>query len=283
LRRLMSYNNPEPSQLANSNLARPFPKFGSIQVMSAPGSSEYNALYLKVQRRFSQGVSFLSSFSYGKSTDNGSGIRTSDGDSLTPSNNYDLELETGLSAFDFRRRWTTSWLWDLPFGRNRAHMNRGGAADLVLGGWQLGGILTLQDGFPFTVTCGPGTIQNGGGACYPDATGVDWQLSGDDQTRTRWFNTAAFADRIPADGPFRYGTVHRNSLIGPGIFSLDASANKRFMIGTKYLEARIEAFNLPNRPIWNQPGSQLRTPNYGVITSTRLDSRQIQLGVKFVF
>jgi hypothetical protein len=284
LRRLMSYNNPEPSQLANTNLARPFPQFGSIQVMNAPGQSHYNALYLKVQRRFSQGVSFLSSFSYGKSIDNGSGIRTSDGDSLTPSNNYDLELETGLSAFDFRKRWTTSWLWDLPFGRNRQFMNRGGVVDFVLGGWQVGGIFTLQDGFPFTVTCGPGNVQNGGGVCYPDATAIDWRLSGSERTRTRYFNPDAFVDRNPAGGPFRYGTVHRNSLIGPGIVSLDASANKRFQIGTsRYLEARIEVFNLPNAPIWNQPGSQLRTPNYGVITSTRLDSRQIQLGVKFVF
>jgi len=283
LRRLMSYNNPEPSQLANTNLARPFPLFGSVQVMSAPSSSHYNALYLKLQKRFSQGISFLSSFSYGKSIDNGSGVRTTDGDSLTPSNNYDLGLETGLSAFDFRKRWTTSWLWDLPFGKNRALLNHGGPVDFVLGGWQLGGILTLQDGFPFTVTCGPGNIQNGGGACYPDFTGVDWRLPSDQQTRTRFFNTDAFVDRSPATGAFRYGTVPRNSLIGPGIISLDASANKRFMMGSKYLEARIEVFNLPNRPIFNQPGSQLRTPNYGVLTSTRLDSRQIQVGLKFVF
>jgi Carboxypeptidase regulatory-like domain len=282
LRRLMSYNNPEPSQLANSNLARPFPLFGSVQLMSAPSSSHYNALYLKLQKRFSQGVSFLSSFSYGKSIDNGSGVRTTDGDSLTPSNNYDLGLETGLSAFDFRRRWTTSWLWDLPFGRNRALLNRGGVADVVLGGWQLGGILTLQDGFPFTVLCGPGNIQNGGGVCYPDATGVDWQLPSDQQTRTRFFNTDAFVDRNTT-GPFRYGTVPRNSLIGPGIISLDASANKRFSFGSRYLEARIEAFNLPNRPIFNQPGNQLRTPNFGVLTSTRIDSRQVQVGLKFVF
>jgi hypothetical protein len=283
LRRLMSYNNPEPSQQANSNLARPFPLFGSVQVMAAPSSSEYNALYLKLQKRFSQGVSFLSSFSYGKSIDNGSGIRTSDGDSLTPSNNYDLGLETGLSAFDFRRRWTTSWLWDLPIGEGRKWLNRGGAVDLVLGGWQVGGILTLQDGFPFTVTCGPGNIQNGGGPCYPDATGIDWRLSGDERTRTRYFNTDAFVDRLPAGGPFRYGTVPRNSLIGPGIISLDASANKRFMMGSKYLELRLEAFNLPNHPIFGQPGTQLRTPNYGVITSTRLDSRQVQVGLKYVF
>src|SRR6058998_779473 len=65
LRRLMSYNNPEPSQLANTNLARPFPLFGSVQVMAAPSSSHYNALYLKLQKRFSQGVSFLSSFRTG--------------------------------------------------------------------------------------------------------------------------------------------------------------------------------------------------------------------------
>jgi len=284
LRRLMSYNNPEPSQLANSNLARPFPKFGSIQVMSAPGHSSYHALYLKLQRRFSRGFTFLSSFSWGKSIDNGSGIRTTDGDSLTPSNNYDLDLERGLSAFDFRRRLTTTWLWELPFGRDKHWMNEGGVAAAVLGGWQFGGILTLQDGFPFTVTCGPGNIQNGGGICYPDSTGVDWRLARNERTRTRYFNTEAFVDRNPAGGPFRYGTVGRNSLIGPGFISLDASANKKFTLsGDTHLELRVEAFNLPNLPIWNQPGSQLRTPNFGVINSTRLDSRQVQVGLKLVF
>ncbi len=284
LRRLQSYNNPEPSQLPNSNDARPFPQFGSIQVMNAPSHSHYHALYLKVQKRFSHGLSFLSSFSYGKSIDNGSGIRTSDGDSLTPSNNYNLGLETGLSAFDFRKRWTSSWIWEVPVGKDRRYMNRGGVADFVLGGWQLGGILTLQDGFPFTVTCGPGNVQNGGGACYPDynPTGGDWQL--DNPTRTKYFNTDAFIDRDPALGTnFRYGTVKRNSLIGPGITSLDMSIDKKFAVGGDYFEFRAEIFNVPNVPIWSQPGAQLRTPNFGVITSTRMDSRQIQFGLKYVF
>jgi hypothetical protein len=134
------------------------------------------------------------------------------------------------------------------------------------------------------VNCGPGNIQNGGGICYPDATGIDWQLSGDERSRTRWFNADAFVDRNPATGNFRYGTVARNSLIGPGIVSIDASANKRFSLGAaRYAELRLEIFNLPNHPIWNQPGNQLRTPNFGVITSTRMDSRQIQIGVKVAF
>jgi hypothetical protein len=283
LRRLMSYNNPVPSQEPNTNNARPFPKFGSIQVMSAPGHSSYHALYLKVQRRFADGLSFLSSFSYSKSIDDGSGVRTTDGDSLTPSNQYDLRLERGLSAFDFRKRWTTSFLWELPFGREGRWLKSPGISDVILGGWQVSGILTMQDGFPFTVQCGPGNIQNGGGICYPDATGVDWRLPGSERSRTRWFNTDAFVDRNPAGGPFRYGTVARNSLIGPGFVSLDASANKRFMLGGQHLEFRVEVFNVPNLPIWGQPGNQLRTPNFGVINSTRLDSRQIQLGLKFVF
>ena len=125
LRRLQTYNNTEPSALADANLSRPFPHLGGMQVMNAPSHSKYNAVYIKTQKRFSQGISFLSSFSYGKSIDNGSGIRTSVGDPLTPSNNYDLELETGPSAFDFRKRWTTSWIWELPFGQDRRFMNRG--------------------------------------------------------------------------------------------------------------------------------------------------------------
>jgi hypothetical protein len=229
-------------------------------------------------------LSFLSSFAWGKSIDNGSGIRTSDGDSLTPSNNYNLELERGLSAFDFRRRWTSSWLWELPIGKGRRLLSGGGVADFFLGGWQLGGILSLQDGFPFTVLCGPGNIQNGGGVCYPDSTGANPNLERDQQTRTRFFNTDAYVDRIPASGNFRYGTTARNSVIGPGIISFDASLNKKFnFTESTYLEFRTEVFNAPNHPIWNPPGNQLRTPNYGVITSTKIDSRQIQFGLKLVF
>nr|MDQ3010610.1 hypothetical protein [Acidobacteriota bacterium] len=284
LRRLQTYNQTRPSQLANTNLSRPFPKFGGFQVMNAPSHSSYHALYLKVQQRFAHGLSFLASYAYSKSIDNGSGIRTTDGDSLTPSNDYNLQLERGLSAFDFRQRLTTSWLWDIPVGKGRRFLSDSRALDLILGGWQLGGILTLQDGFPFTVLCGPGNIQNGGGVCYPDSTGANPNLPDDQKLRTRFFNTDAYVDRIPATGDFRFGTTGRNSVIGPGIISFDASINKKFnFTETTYLEFRTEVFNAPNHPIWSPPGNTLRTTNYGVITSTKIDSRQIQFGLKLVF
>ena len=165
--------------------------------MSAPSHSTYHALQAKLQRRFSRGFTLLGSFAYGRSIDNGSGVRTTDGDSLTPSNNYDLRLERGLSAFDFRRRLTTSWLWDLPLGANT-----------LLRGWQLGGILTMQDGFPFTVLCGPGNIQNGGGACYPDATGANPNLARNQQTRTHFFNIDALTSFVPS--PRRLENVVEN-------------------------------------------------------------------------
>jgi hypothetical protein len=72
-------------------------------------------------------------------------------------------------------------------------------------------------------------------------------------------------------------------VIGPGIFSFDVSLNKKFnLTESKYFEFRTEVFNLPNHPIWNPPGNQIGTPDYGVINSTRIDSRQLQFALKLV-
>ena len=227
LRRLMSYNNPEPSQQANSNLARPFPQFGSIQVMSAPGHSNYHALYLKVQRRFSQGLSFLSSFSYGKSIDNGSGVRTTDGDSLTPVEQLQPRardravgvrlpppLDDVVAVGPAGRQGQA-----LPEPRRRVRLDRRRLADRRHR--DAAGRLPVHR----PVRRGHDPERRRRLLSRSDRRGVG---AADDRTRTRWFNTNAFVDRNPAGGPFRYGTVARNSLIGPGIVSVDASANKRF-------------------------------------------------------
>jgi hypothetical protein len=285
LRRLTTYNQTRPSSSPDPNLTRPFPQFGGMQNMNAPSHSSYHALQVRLQQRFAHGFTVLGSYAYGKSIDNGSGIRTTDLDSLTPSDDYNLELERGLSAFDFRQRLTASWLWDLPFGKGQRFMNTGGIANAILGGWQLGGILTLQDGFPLTAQCLSGAIQNGGGICYPNATGISPNFkSRSEKKRERFFNTDAFVDLAPGRPAFQFGNAARNTIIGPGIISFDASANKRFSFSeSKYLEFRTEFFNMPNHPIFSPPGRDLRTTNYGVITSTKIDSRQIQFGLKFVF
>ncbi len=290
LRRLTSYNNPEPRP-GNPNLNRPFPKFnGSFQNMNAPGHSNYHSLQMRLQHRFANGFTLLGSYAYSKSIDNGSGVRTTDGDPLTPSDNYNLAHERGLSAFDFRQRFTASFLYELPFGRGRMMSIANPVANFVFGGWQLGGILTFQDGFPTTVFCGPGNVQNGGGYCKPDAvSNAKPNLPDGQQTIARFFNTDAYVDRVgvapgAAQPVFRYGTAGRNTVIGPGIASLDMSMNKFFRFREHHaLEFRGEFFNLPNTPIFGQPGTTLRTPTYGVISGTRIDSRQIQLALKYSF
>jgi hypothetical protein len=290
LRRLASYNDPTPGP-GDIQGRRPFPSLGNVQVMYAPSHSTYHALQMKLTHRFNNGFTLLSSYSWSKSIDNGSGIRTTDGDTLITTDQNNLRRERGLSAFDFRHRWTSSFLYEMPFGKGKrfgGNINK--AANLLLGGWQLGGIVTLQGGFPATAYCGGGVIQNGGSGCYPDATGISPQLGRGNQDPTRWFNPAAFVDRIgmnlPAQLPteYRFGNSNRNTIIGPGIINIDASLNKNFAITENHkLEFRFEVFNAPNHPNWGQPGTTLRTPTFGVIGSTRTDPRDIQLALKYSF
>ena len=279
LRRLINYNVPGPG-VGNVNARRPFPQFGQFQTMNAMAHSTYNALTARLQRRFSKGLTVLGSYAYSKSIDAGSGIRTTDGDPLTPMDPYGLYRERGRSAFDFRQRITTSWLYDLPIGKGRA-MALSGPADVLLGGWQLSGILTLQSGFPLSAFCGPGNIQNGGDGCRADAVGINPNLSRDQKTPTRFFNTDAFIDRLPGGETFRYGNSGRNVIDGPGIISFDFSVIKNFQFTERQrLEFRAEMFNLPNHPIFAPPGTSLRNANYGVIGATRIDSRQLQFGLE---
>ena len=136
LRRLQVYNSAQPGP-GNTNSRRPFTYLnGNIQTMTAPGHSNYEALHTRFQHRLSHGFTLLSSYAWGRSIDNGSGVRTTDGDALTPSNNYNLKAERGLSAFQFKHRWTNSFLIELPFGKGKRYLgNAGAAANAILGGW----------------------------------------------------------------------------------------------------------------------------------------------------
>ena len=284
LRRLLNYNIPPPGP-GNVNLRRPFPRYGQFQTMNASAHSNYHALQARLQRRLASGLTVLGSYSYSKSIDFGSGIRTTDGDKLTPTDPLGLFRERGRSAFDFRQRLTTSWLYELPIGRGK-RLNLPGVGNAILGDWQIGGILTLQTGFPLTAFCGPGNIQNGGDGCYPDVVPGQTPNFKERAQKTveRFFNTGAFVDRLPGGEEFRYGNSGRNTIEGPGIISFDFSLIKLFRFTERTgLEFRAEVFNLPNHPIFNPPGTTLRTPTYGQITSTKIDSRQIQFGLKLHF
>jgi hypothetical protein len=286
LQRLMTYNTAVPGPPTGINNRRPqFPLYGgTFQVMNDPSHSTYHAFQARFQQRFSRGVTVLSSYSWSKSIDNGSGIRTVDGDSLTPSNDYNLRLDRGLSAYDFRHRWTTSFLYELPIGKGKAVLgNSNRVVNALLGGWQIGGIATLQSGFPFTLYCGSGPIQNGGDNCYPDSLGGISTLASDLRGPRKWFNTGNFVNRVndPNLPQYRYGNNARNNVIGPPLVDVDFSTMKIFRFTEKRgLEFRTEFFNLMNHPIFGQPNTTVGTPAFGTITGTRIDSREIQFALK---
>jgi hypothetical protein len=211
--------------------------------------------------------------------DNGSGIRTLNGDTLFPQNSFCLDCEWGPSVFDVRHRLTASILYELPFGPGKPFL-QDGVGGAVLGGWQISTIISMSSGFPRTAYVGTDRSNTGGGQDRPNATGLDPTLPGDQQSIARWFNTDAYV--LQPLGSF--GNAGRNTFTGPGITNVDASIIRNFrMAASKTLQFRLEAFNLLNNPIWNDPNTTLTSPLYGTINTTRRPMREMQVALKFVF
>jgi hypothetical protein len=273
----------------------PFPTFSNIQMVHDGGLGNYNSLSFKITRRFSQGLSVTSSYTWAKSIDTTSGIRNQGADTLYPQNSYCLSCERGLSAFDTRHRIVTSILYDLPVGRGKRLGITNSVLNTIAGGWQAGGIVTLQRGMPGTL--GIGGVDNAstgaGGYDRPMATGISPYL--DNHTPSRYFSLDAYTE-APAGS---YGNVGRNTIIGPGVIGFDAEVHKQFRMPYKEghtLQFRFEAFNVMNHPNWGMPSlnilsgavqagkaSTIAHQNFGVVTSTQGAMRQIQLGLKYSF
>jgi len=156
--------------------------------------------------------------------------------------------------------------------------------DRFLGGWQFSSILSLQDGFPFTINLAGDTAGIGGGPggilirANPVA-GQDYQLPADQKSTARWFNPGAFV----APPAFQFGALGRNTVIGPGLVNLDFSIARKFRITERLgAQLRAEFFNLPNHPNFNLIGRIINQPNFGGVLS-QFDPRQIQFAAKVSF
>jgi hypothetical protein len=241
----------------------------------------YNSLAFKVTKRFSKGLTFLSSYTWSKSMDDSSGIRVQGQDTLFPQNSYCRRCEWALSAFDTRHRFVTSALWDVPIGKGRQMGVDNRFLNAIVGGWQIGGIWTIQSGFPVTPNVG-GADRSGTGGGYdrPNSTGVSPYL--DNPVPSHWWNLAAFTPNVPGT----FGAVGRNSLIGPHYFTLDGSAHKEFRMPykeTHLVQFRFEAFNVLNHPVWGIPNANVLSSGFGTTTGTAVSMRQIQMALKYSF
>jgi Carboxypeptidase regulatory-like domain len=288
-------NQALPGPLNSINSRRPFANFGVLSYVNDGFNASYNAGSVKLTRRFGQGLSLNTNYTYAKSIDNASGTRTQGLDTLFPQDSSCLACERGLSSFDVRHRWVLGAVYELPIGRGKLLNINNPIANGFVGGWQLSTNTTIQSGVPQTLTIGI----NNAGTNNPLPDRPSYAGVGDgyaaNRTPSRWLDPASFI--VSPAGTF--GNVGRNTILTPHFQSIDMALGKFFHMPYREhhtLQFRLEAFNVFNHPVWGAPnGNILAGPafpgapanaahqGFGVISSTAIPMRQLQLALKYTF
>lgn len=237
-------------------------------------NSWYHSMQLKAEHRFSRGLSFLASYTYGKALDIASSEQTvmiSDQADITRNA---LRLEKALADFDVRHRFVLSGVYDLPFGRGRFWgRDWSGVAEAIFGGWRANFILVFNTGHPFNV----GTF---GGSARPDRI-CDGNIPPSQRTINRWFDVSCFVPPKPGT----IGNAGRNVLDGPGFKNVDFGIMKSFRIKEGHsLEFRAEFFNLTNTPNFfiPLPSVDIRSQDAAKINRA-FEPRDIQFALRYGF
>ncbi|MCC6587364.1 MAG: TonB-dependent receptor [Bryobacterales bacterium] len=256
---------------------RPNPRFAGGNYQDTSGNANYNGLEVKLDKRYSRGVQFSVAYNYGKTID----MDTSDQGSGGSDNPYNYRTMRGPSAIDFKQRFVSSFVVDLPFGKGKPIAgSANGVVNGIIGGWRLSGIVMFQGGLPFTPSLGSadptGTQRSYG--LRPDVAGTG---NVDNPNRDRWFNIADF----PVPARYTIGNAGRNILRGPGISNQDLALMKDFRFTERmYLQFRAEYFNAFNVTNLSNPNSSVDLPAVGgKIFGTSTPARIGQFGLKFYF
>jgi len=259
----------------------PFPSFARIQAEHMGLDAYYHGLGLKLEKRMSQGLTFLGSYTWSKAIDTGSTLNA--GPQYTDVNDF-WGSARGLSDFDARHRLVLSYAYELPFGKGRRFGNDvSGGLNLLIGGWGVRGVSQFQSGFYFAPSMNLARANYCATACVarPDRV-ADGNLPDEQQTLTRYWDFTAFV--LPPTTAPRAGNGGRNILQGPGINNFDLGIFKNFQITEGFkAEFRYEMFNAFNHSQWGTPSSNVENAaTFGQITSMR-DPRISQFVLKLIF
>lgn len=254
--------------------------------------ANYHAGTFELKRRFSQGLSWDSSFTWAhaisESDTNNSGAILL-GNASHSEDPLDRHVDRSESMFSFRRRFTTNAVYELPFGHGKRFLSdASGITNAILGGWQVTTLAEVRDGIPFSVLAGFGITNVGDNLTFPDRTNIlrkNPVLGHINQ----YFDPTAYALQTPG----YLGTAPRNSVVGPGFVDWDMGFGKNFRVTeNSNLQFRSEFFNVLNHPNFDLPFNQLYTltpsgpvpnPLAGVITSTVGTPREVQFALKYTF
>jgi hypothetical protein len=278
--------NQAPPGPGNIQARSPFPQYNTVTVSESNANSNYHSLQGKLERRFSNGLTFLTAYTWSHFIDNAEPVLDTSGAGIQ--NAYNMTAERGNSNYDVRHRLVTSYAYELPFGPGKKLLAKGIGAD-ILGGWQLSGILAAQSGNPFTPTYSVNVANVPGSTQRPDriAGGV---IPYSDRTVSRWFDVSAFV----SPPQYSFGNSGRNILTGPRLFQWDSSLFKMITIRENVrLQFRAEIFNILNHPDFAVPNASIGTAQAGTISALVGNStlaaqpvgqpRQIQVALKLLF
>lgn len=272
--------NTAPAGPGDTVARRPYPYMVDTYWARSRGSGNYHALEALLTRSFSHGLAATIAYTWSKSIDEGcSGFFGSEGcDQQQPTV---PKADRAVSAYDVPQHLAATWNYELPIGRGKMLDINNRALNMIAGGWQVNGILTLVSGTPYAVHTSK-DIANVGVNPFDNYERMDVTGSTVPSSRNaqNWFNTAAFT--YPA--LYTFGNMGRDSIRTQFYSNVDVSLFKelKFEHGMS-AQIRAEAFNLPNQHVFGQPDSTFEDPNFGVINSTANSPRSIQLGGKFIF
>ncbi len=272
---------------------RPIQDWADITYSFNGGKSRYHAFQGKFDWRIGAGMTLLSSLTLSETQDNASGsLENPNGNAPAPQDFYNMDADFGISGYHQPYNSTTSFVLDLPFGRDRAFL--GGASaliDALLGGWQVAGINNIYAGEMVTLTytnTDPVRVVSGIAQDFRGANNYRPNVIGDvlvpdgERSQARYLNPASVV--IPTDPSQPFGNAPRNNVRGPLTWQIDLVASKRFALPwrTSNVEFRAEFFNLLNRTNFRAPNGNRSAGGFGTITQT-YDPRIVQFGVKFNF
>lgn len=253
---------------------RPFPQFSNVSLLNPSiGNSTYHGGYVKAERRFTKGFSFLAHYTYSKFIDDVAAANEL-GDPQSYMDAYNRRLDKGLSGSDVPHRFVLSGLYQAPSFKERKLLS------YVLGRWQFGMFGTFQSGAPFTVMSTANTTNAFPAGPIRPMLLANPSLAGSSaQSLTRWFDTSVFA----APAAFTFGNSPRDNLRGGNLQTIDLTMSKEFAVTERVkFDLRGEFFNVLNRANFLLPGHTFGAADFGVMTSSN-PARAVQLGMRVSF
>jgi hypothetical protein len=264
----------------------PYPLWGAVTWLNDVGTSSYNSLAVKAERRYSNGLSFVSFLTWSKSLDTG----TTASSGTSPQNYQDLKSEWGPSSFDVKLRYVATFIDELPFGKGRAFFaNTNPVVRNIISGWETTAIFSTDTGSPVNITTSV-DVSNTGTSNRPFQVIANANKNAP-HTVKQWFNTSAYQAVNPAGASvYAYGNTRRNNVRGPGDLNLDAGLFRNFKIAERITaQLRFEAFNVLNHPSLGNPSGSLATTSttnvgtFGTISTTSSTARQLQFAGRIRF